>query len=79
MPRKKRNQTYGTQYPIDLLLYSEGALAPEDVVIPYIESAFHHGSCLGPFRRLWFMGRPNERCLYVLSASVQSDATIDVD
>lgn len=74
--RSKRNKSYDTQYPIDLLLYAEGVLAPEDVVISYIESAFHHGSRLGPFLRVWYMGRLNERCQCLLSASAESDAAM---
>ena len=70
--RKKRNKTYDTEYPIELILYSVGAMAPEDVVIPWIESAFHDGSCLGPFRRVWFMGRPDESCRCLLWVPAKS-------
>ena len=74
--RKKRSRPYRTSHPIDLLLCAEGALAPEDVVIPYIMSAFHHGSCLGPFQSVWFMGRPNEHCQRLLAASAESDSAM---
>ena len=74
--RKKRNRTYRTRYPIDLILYADGPLAPADVVIPYIQSAFQHGSCLGPFQRVWFMGRPYERCQCLLSVPAESDTAM---
>ena len=64
--RKKRTRTYKTPHPIELVLYAVGPLAPEDFVIPHIESAFHHGDHLGPFRRVWYMGRSNERCVCIL-------------
>ena len=69
--RKKRDKTYSTPYPIGLILYSVGPLAPEDFVIPYIQSAFQHGSCLGPFQSVWFMGRPNENCRCLLSVPAE--------
>ena len=74
--RKKRKKTYGTPHPIELILYAEGPLAPADVVIPYVWSAFQHGSCLGPFQRVWFMGRPNEPCQCLLSVPAVSDTAI---
>ena len=64
--RKKRQRTYRTPHPIELILYTHGPLAPADVVIPCIREAFQHGSCLGPFQRVWFMGRPNECCQCLL-------------
>ena len=75
--RKKRAKTYSTRYPIELVLYSVGPLAPADVVIPHIQSAFQHGSCLGPFQRVWFMGRPNEPCQCILSAPAADDTEMN--
>ncbi len=75
--RKKRNATYSTKHPIDLVLYAEGPLAPEDVVIPYIQSAFQYGSCLGPFQSVWFMGRPNENCCCLLWVPAESDTEMN--
>lgn len=74
--RKKRNLNYRTPHPIELVLYAVGPLAPADFVIPYIQSAFQHGACLGPFQRVWFMGRPNERCQCLLSAKAESDTVM---
>ncbi|MXY39257.1 MAG: hypothetical protein F4027_08330 [Rhodospirillaceae bacterium] len=65
--RKKRILNYSTPHPVELVLYADGPLGPADFVIPYIRSAFQHGSCLGPFQRVWFMGRPNESCQCLLS------------
>ncbi len=66
--QKKRSRTYKTPHPIELILYSDGPLAPADVVVPLILSAFRYGSCLGPFQRVWFMGSPNECCRCLLPA-----------
>lgn len=68
--RKKRTRTYETPHPIELVLYAVGPLAPEDFVVPHIKSAFHYGERLGPFRRIWYMGMPNERCVCLLPVLV---------
>ena len=69
--QKKRTRTYRTPHPIELVLYAEGPLAPEDFVISHIRIAFQHGSCLGPFQCVWFMGKPNERCACLLPVPAQ--------
>lgn len=74
--RKKRNGIYRTRHPIELILYAHGPLAPAEIVIPYIRSAFQYGSYLGPFQRVWFMGRPNERCHCILSVRAENNTAM---
>ena len=74
--RKKRKRTYRTRYPIELILCAHGPLAPAEIVIPYIQSAFQYGSYLGPFQRVWFMGRPNERCHCILSVRAENNTAM---
>ena len=55
----KKSKNYRTDYPIELLFYTDGRVvqAP-DMSIPSIQDSFN--SDTGRFRRVWFMGQPNE-------------------
>ena len=57
----KKSKNYRTGYPIELLFYTDGRVvqAP-DMSIPSIQDSFN--SDTGRFRRVWFMGQPNETC-----------------
>jgi hypothetical protein len=58
--RKKIKKTYTTNYPIELLIYSDGRLiTPDDVIIPTITPIVESRS--GLYRRVWFMGE-NTTC-----------------
>ena len=61
--RKKieKSKNYRTDYPIELLFYTDGRVVqPPDMSIPSIQDSFN--SDTGSFRRVWFMGQPNETC-----------------
>ena len=59
--KNKRSKQYLTDYPIELLCYTDGRnVSPPDVIISRIRSCFDYKR--GPFRRIWFMGEPNETC-----------------
>ncbi len=53
----KKSKNYRTDYPIELLFYTDG-VQPPDMSIPSIQDSF--SSDTGRFRRVWFMG--NETC-----------------
>ena len=57
----KRDKTYQSPHPIELLVYNAGrTVLPPDIIIFAIKQAFGHRP--GPFRRVWFMGEPGETC-----------------
>ena len=57
----KKSKKYRTDYPIELLFYTDGRVVqPPDMSIPSIQDLF--SSDTGRFRRVWFMGQPNETC-----------------
>ena len=57
----KKSENYRTAYPIELLFYTAGRVVqPPDMSIPSIQDLFSSGA--GNFRRVWFMGQPNETC-----------------
>ena len=57
----KKSKNYRTDYPIELLFYTDGRVVqPPDMSIPSIQDSF--SSDTGRFRRVWFMGQPNETC-----------------
>ena len=61
--RKKieKSKNYRTDYPIELLFYTDGRVVQSpDMSIPSIQELFSSGA--GRFRRVWFMGQPNETC-----------------
>lgn len=61
--KEKLRKSYITSHPIELLIYSEGqVITPDDVIIPTIApwlDAISH-----PFKRVWFMGEIEVRCLW---------------
>ena len=62
---------YESEYPIELLLYTEGwhgALPPEDQVIPEIRDRFSNKNHC--FRRVWFLDRTRKACKCLYSSSV---------
>jgi hypothetical protein len=60
--RKKLQKTYSTRDP-ELLIYSEGVvITPDDVIIPTILPLFD--AIPHPFRKVWFMGEKEVRCLW---------------
>ena len=64
---KTRNKKYRTNYPVELLFYTDGRfLLPPDVIIPRIRLLFENDHHL--FRRVWFMGQPGETCECVYQA-----------
>lgn len=64
---KTRNKKYRTNYPVELLLYTDGRIVlPPDVIIPEIRLFFENDRHL--FRRVWFMGQPGETCECVYQA-----------
>ena len=57
----KQSKDYRTDYPIELLFYTDGRVVqPPDMSIPSIQESF--SSDAGRFRRVWFMGGPKETC-----------------
>ena len=69
--RKKirKSKNYRTDYPIELLFYTDGrAVLPPDMSIPSIQDSF--SSDTGRFRRVWFMGQPNETCECVVDETL---------
>ena len=54
--RSKLGKTYQAGVPVDLLVYTDGALVtPDDVILPNLERLIDaHGR--GPFRRIFLMG-----------------------
>ena len=65
----KKSKNYRTDYPdypIELLFYTDGRVvqAP-DMSISSIQNSFNR-SDTGRFRRVWFMGQPNETCKCVV-------------
>ncbi len=59
--KNKRSKQYLTNYPIELLCYTDGRnVSPPDMIISKIR--FYFDCERGPFRRIWFMGEPNETC-----------------
>ena len=58
--KNKRDKTYQSPHPIELLVYAGRTVLPPDRVIFAIKQIFGHRP--GPFRRVWFMGEPGENC-----------------
>ena len=57
----KRDKTYRTPYPIDLLVYTAGrTILPPDRIVFAIKQILGHRR--SPYRRVWFMGEPAELC-----------------
>ena len=57
----KKSKDYRTDYPIELLFYTDGRVVqPPDMSILSIQESF--SSDAGRFRRVWFMGEPKETC-----------------
>lgn len=64
--KKARNKRYETGCPVELLLYTNGRVVlPPDVNIPDIRLRFD--TTQHQFRRVWFMGEPDETCECVYS------------
>jgi hypothetical protein len=53
---RKLGKSYRADLPVDLLIYTDGALiTPDDVILPTLEHLIEvHGR--GSFRRIWLMG-----------------------
>ena len=65
--RKKREKSYSTPHPIELVLYESMRPAPPaNFVIQCIRDGFQNGSELGPFRGVWYMGAGGEPCKRIL-------------
>lgn len=62
--KRRKGKQYIADYPIDLVLYSDGLVLPPSSAIPTIHYAFLNDPA--PFQRVWFMGEPGEPCLCVL-------------
>jgi hypothetical protein len=61
--RRKRMRSYQTEYPIELLCYTDGRIVtPEDVIIPTIRLYFEYNA--GEFRRVWFLEDSTVEILY---------------
>ena len=57
----KKSKNYRTNYPIELLFYTAGRVVqPAEMSIASIQASF--SSDAGRFRKVWFMGEPNETC-----------------
>jgi len=64
--RAKLKKTYVTSHPIELLIYSEGdVITTDDCIIPTILPWFD--AIRHPFRKAWFMGETEVRCLWSAS------------
>ena len=60
--RAKLKKTYKINYPIELLVYTDGRLiTPDAVIIPTITPILQSRD--GPYRRAWFMGEETT-CLF---------------
>jgi hypothetical protein len=54
--KKKLSRQYRTNYPVELLLYTNGrVVTPDNVIIPTIKRMI--GRSENQFRRVWFLGR----------------------
>ena len=60
---KKREKKYETPHPIELLVYAGRTLIMPDQIISKINTIFCYP---GNFRRIWFMGQPDETCECVI-------------
>jgi hypothetical protein len=61
--RRKRTRSYQTEYPIELLCYTDGRIVtPDDVIIPTIRPYFECNP--GEFRRVWFRGDSTVEIVY---------------
>ena len=61
-----KNKSYESAFSIELLFYTDGAIVSHpDVIIPEIKEYFNNSS--HQFRRIWFMGQPDETCECILS------------
>ena len=59
--RKAKGKQYRTECPVELLLYTNGRIVlPADVIIPDLRRQFECAE--HQFRRVWFMGEPNDIC-----------------
>ena len=68
MSKKARTKQYESDFPVELLFYTDGRIiCPPDTVIPTIRRAFDNNR--HQFRRVWFMGQPDETCECVFQAS----------
>jgi hypothetical protein len=64
--RKKLRRRYQTDYPIELLCYTDGrVITPANVILPTIRQ--YMASWRGPFRRIWLLSRGDVH--YVWSAA----------
>lgn len=60
---KKWEKKYETPHPIELLVYAGRTLIMPDQIISKINTIFCYP---GNFRRIWFMGQPDETCECVI-------------
>ena len=66
--QKAKNNKYQCDYPIELVFYTAGrTVSPPDIIIPQVRNCFGDGTKL--FRRVWFMGAPEETCECVYGVS----------
>ena len=66
--RRTRKKKYECNHPIELLFYTaDRFILPPDVIIPEIQ--FYFDNNRHTFRRVWFMGFPEEICKCVVVAA----------
>ena len=66
--RRARAKKYTSDYPMELIFYTSGrTLFPSDQIVPKVRLYFDN-DC-HKFRRVWFLGEPNDTCECVCQSS----------